>query len=58
MVFELVMIFVAIVTAVNQTRSRKFSMKVDGANTKKARQKHEKELEKQFSGTPEEGENR
>jgi hypothetical protein len=50
------MIFVAIVTAVNETRSRKFSMKVDGANTKNAREKHEKEQKKQFGGTPEEGE--
>jgi hypothetical protein len=58
MVFEVVMIFVAIVTAVMETRSRKFSMKPVGANNKKAREKHEKEQEEQFGGTPEEGDGR
>lgn len=52
------MIFVAIVTAVMETRSRKFSMKPVGANNKKAREKHEKEQEEQFGGTPEEGDGR
>jgi hypothetical protein len=56
MVFELVMIFVAIVTAVYDTPTRKFSMNVDKAYTKNAREKHEKEQKKQFGGTPEEGE--
>jgi hypothetical protein len=55
-VFEVVMIFVAITSAVMSTRARKFRMKSVEANTKIAREKHEKEREEQLGGTPDEGE--
>lgn len=50
------MIFVAISEAVMSTRARKFIMKSFEASTKIAREKHERELEEQFGGTPDEGE--